>query len=89
MSEQEFYRLRQAVKRLRDAQEEASDAARQGLELRGAYPDYEEESSALSARLEEALADVVDILEGASSDMRETLGDAGEERGKGHRNEYQ
>ena len=75
--------------RLRDTQEEASDAARRGLELRGAYSDYEEESSTLSARLEEALADVVEILEGASSDMREILGDAGEERGKGQRNEHQ
>lgn len=81
VSEQELGRLRQAVARLMDAQEEASDAARRGLELRrGDFED--EEFSDASGRLEELLVDVVDILEGASSDVRAILGDVAEERGE-------
>jgi hypothetical protein len=62
-----------------DAQEEASDAARRGLEHEREAVDYEE-SSAVSARLEEALVDILDILEGALSDVRAILGDNVEER---------
>ena len=79
VSEQELGRLRQAVARLMDAQEEASDAARRGLEHEREAVDYEE-SSAVSARLEEALVDILDILEGALSDVRAILGDNVEER---------
>jgi hypothetical protein len=79
-SEQEWGHLRQAVARLMDAQEEASDVARRGLELRrGGFDD--EGSSDASAHLEETLVDVLDILEGASSDVRVILGDVAEERG--------
>ena len=81
VSEQELGRLRRAVARLMDAQEEASDAARRGLELRRGDFDDEEFSEA-SSRLEELLVDVVDILEGASSDVRAILGDVAEERGE-------
>ncbi len=80
VSEQDTGRLRQAVARLMDAQEEASDAARRGLELvRGEF-DYEE-SAVASDRLEGSLVDVLDILEGASSDVRAILGDFAKERG--------
>jgi hypothetical protein len=78
--EQELKRLRQALARLMDAQEEASDAARRGLELRrGDFDD--EEFSAVSTRLEESLVDVLDILEGASSDVSAILGDVAGEQG--------
>ncbi len=79
-SEQELRRLRQAVARLLNAQEEASDAARRGLELRRG--DFDEEFSEASGRLEELLVDVLDILEGALSDVRAILGDVSEERGE-------
>ena len=81
MSEQELERLRRAVDRLLDAQEDASDAAKRGLDWRRKDSDYEEDSSGASAHLEEALVDVLDILEGASSDVRDLLGGAAEERG--------
>jgi hypothetical protein len=84
VSEQETWRLRQAVARLMDAQEEASDAARRGLEHEREDADYEE-TSVVSARLEEALVDVLDILEGALTDVGELLGDAAEERWEGQR----
>jgi hypothetical protein len=74
VSEKELGRLRQAVARLLDAQEDASDAARRGLEHEREDVDYEE-SSAVSARLEEALVDILDILEGALSDVRAILED--------------
>jgi hypothetical protein len=77
-------RLRRAVARLIDAQEEASDAARRGLEQGRGDRDHEETSTA-SARLEESLVDVLDILEGALTDVRELLGDAAEERWEGQR----
>ena len=81
VSEQELGRLRQAVTRLLDAQEEASDAARRGLELRrGGFDD--EEFADASGRLEELLVDVLDILEGASSEVRAILGDVAQERGE-------
>ena len=81
VSEQEPGRLRQAMARLMDAQEEASDAARRGLEWRGEAFDHEDSSDA-SGHLEEALVDVLDILEGASSDVRGMLGDGAEEGGQ-------
>ena len=73
-------RLRQAVARLIDAQEEASDAARRGLDQGSADVDYED-TPEVNARAEEALVDVLDILDGASSDVRAILGDKAEERG--------
>ena len=57
-------RLRRAMVRLIEAQEEASDAARRGLELRRGDFGHEE-TSAASDRLEGSLVDVLDILEGA------------------------
>jgi hypothetical protein len=63
--------------RLMEAQEDASNAARRGLEQWEKAFDYEDSSEA-SARVEEALVDVLDILEGASSDVRGTLGDGAE-----------
>jgi plasmid stabilization system protein ParE len=79
VSEKELGRLRQAVARLLDAQEDASDAARRGLEHEREDVDYEE-SSAVSTRLEEALVDILNILEGALSDVRAILEDNVEER---------
>jgi 5-methylcytosine-specific restriction endonuclease McrBC GTP-binding regulatory subunit McrB len=78
VSEKESVRLRRAVDRLMEAQEDASHAARQGLERRREVFD-DEDSSGAGARLEEALVDVLDILEGASSDVRGILEDATEE----------
>ena len=81
VSEKELGRLRQAVARLLDAQEDASDAARRGLELRrGDFED--EESSEASGRLEELLVDVLDILEGATDDVRGILGDVVEDEAR-------
>jgi hypothetical protein len=81
-------RLRQAVARLLDAQEDASDAARRGLELRrGDFED--EESSEASGRLEELLVDVLDILEGAADDVRGILGDVAEDEARRAREEVE
>jgi hypothetical protein len=81
VSEQDTGRLRQAVARLMDAQEDASDAAKRGLERR--REDFEdEESSAASAHLEGTLIDVLDILEGALSDVRGMLGDDTEDEAR-------
>ena len=85
MEEQELGRLRQAMDRLLDAQEEASDAARRGLEFRGGAQQVdEEEPAAANLHLEDALVDVLDILEGATADVRAILGDAAEGRGGGN-----
>jgi hypothetical protein len=72
VSEKELGRLRQAVNLLLEVQEEASDAAKRGLEWRKEVFDSGD-SSAAAARLEEALVDVLDILEGASTDVRGIL----------------
>lgn len=58
-------RLRQALGRLMDAQQEALEAADAALERGGSD----------AGRLEEALEDVRDILAGASEDVGEILGD--------------
>jgi hypothetical protein len=71
VSEQETGRLRRAVARLMDAQEEASDAAKRGLEQGRETSDYED-SSKVNPPLEDALIDVLDILEGASTDVHGT-----------------
>jgi hypothetical protein len=81
VSEEESGHLRRAVDRLMEAQEDASHAARQGLERRRVDFDYEGSSGA-SAHLEEALVDVLDILEGAVSDVRDLLDDPADEQGK-------
>lgn len=81
MSERDTGRLRQAVARLMEAQEDASNAAKRGLERQGEVFDYEGSSDA-SGHLEEALVDVVDILEGALSDVRDLLADAADEQGE-------
>lgn len=83
MSEQELGRLRRAVNRLMDAQEEASNAASQGLAFRGGVEEDDEGASATNAHLKDALVDVLDILEGATEDVRRILGDAAGERGGG------
>ena len=88
VSVKELGRLRQAVARLLDAQEDASDAARRGLELRrGDFED--EESSEASGRLEELLVDVLDILEGAADDVRGILGDVAEDEARRAREEVE
>lgn len=81
VSEQELGRLRRVVDRLMEAQEDASNAARQGLDHRRADFDDEVLSDA-GAHLEEALVDVLDILEGALSDARGILGDEAEDWGE-------
>ena len=80
MSEQELGRLRQAVSRLMEAQEEVSDAAKRGLKFGdGAGEEDDEGFSSATFRLQESLVDVQDILEGAAEDVRSILGDAAEE----------
>ena len=69
MSGAETQRLRRALARLMEAQEEALEATGRALELGG---ENEE-------RLEGTLEDVRDILVGASDDIREML--EGEEGG--------
>ncbi len=66
MSGVEPERLRQALVRLMDAQQEALEAADRVLEHGGPED---------ARRLEETLEDVRDILIGASEDVREILGD--------------
>ncbi len=78
MSEQDSGRLRQAVARLLDAQEDATNAAKRGLEWRREYVAYESSSEA-NPRLEEALVDVLDILEGSTTDVRRILENDAEE----------
>ena len=75
---EELRRLRRVLTRLAEAQQEALDATDRGLE--SGEPDPEDETQLLDAneRLEEALVDVRDILEGASDDVvREMLGGNG------------
>jgi hypothetical protein len=82
MSEQELGqlgRLRRAVNRLMDSQYEASEAANRGLDFGGVEEEENEGASSAHARLEEALVDVRDILEGAAEDVRRILGDTAEE----------
>lgn len=88
MSERDTGRLRQAVARLMEAQEDASHAARQGLERRRGDFDYEDSSGA-STNLEEALVDVLDILEGAAEDVRGILGDVAEDEARRAREEVE
>jgi hypothetical protein len=88
VSEQDAGRLRQAVARLMEAQEDASHAARQGLERRRGDFDYEDSSGA-GTNLEEALVDVLDILEGAAEDARGILGDVAEDEARRAREEVE
>jgi len=61
-------RLRRAVGRLMDGQQEALDIARATLE------------AGMAARTDDALADLVDVLEGTLEDARAELGiEEGEE----------
>ena len=77
MSEQAADRLRRVVARLMDAHSEAQAAARQGVGGDEAY----EDSEMRSGHLEEALQDVLDILEGASEDVNAILRETDEEGG--------
>ena len=70
-------RLRGVVARLIEAQQEALDATTRGLDSGGADPEDNVQLLEANERLEEALVDVRDILEGASDDVRGTLGDEG------------
>ena len=83
MRDQELEHLRQAVTHLIGAHQEALDAARQGIEFGSAYSTDEEQLRDTSEHLHAALIDVLDILEGASEDVRGILGDADEEQGEG------
>ncbi len=76
---EELGRLRRAMARLAEAQQEALDAAERGLESGGTV-DPEDDAQLLDAneRLEGALVDVRDILEGASDDVGGILKDAGD-----------
>ena len=68
MSGAEEARLRRAVGRLMDGQQEALDIARATLE------------AGMAARTDDALADLVDVLEGTLEDARAELGiEEGEE----------
>ena len=72
MSE-ESERLRRAVERLMDAQQEALEVTGRTLDA-GAEDLDESERPGTSERLEAALVDVRDILEGALEDTRDILG---------------
>ena len=74
---EELRRLRSVVSRLIEAQQEALDATNRGLDSGEADPEDNVQLLAANERLEEALVDVRDILEGASDDVRGTLGDEG------------
>lgn len=71
MSE-ESGRLRRALERLMDAQGEAIEAAGLALDAESEGWD-EEEGQGPNERLQVALVDVRDILEGAMDDAREIL----------------
>lgn len=64
-------RLRQALVRLMDAQQEALEAADRVLEVGTADDDWTENAG----RLEETLEDIRDILVGASEDVQDILGE--------------
>lgn len=74
---EELGRLRSVVARLIEAQQEALDATTRGLDSGRADPEDNAQLLEANERLEEALVDVRDILEGASDDVRGTLGDEG------------
>jgi hypothetical protein len=61
-------RLRRAVDRLMDAQQEALEVTGRALDVEG----WDEQTEA-NQRLEAALVDVRDILEGALEDARDLL----------------
>ncbi len=71
MSEPEVERLRTAVSRLMDAQEEALDTVRQALDRSGEGLGTAE---TIVDDLRAALVDVLDILDGASADVQPLLG---------------
>lgn len=64
-------RLRQALARLMDAQQEALETADRVLELGMTDDDWTENTG----RLEETLEDIRDILVGASEDVQDILGE--------------
>ncbi len=70
MSE-ESGRLRRAVDRLMDAQQEALEITGRALDADGW--EEEDERPGVNERLETALVDVRDILEGALEDARDIL----------------
>ena len=65
-------RLRRALDRLLDAQQEAIEATSRAL---GAGAEDLDERLGTSERIEATLVDVRDILEGALEDTRDILGD--------------
>ncbi len=71
MSE-ESGRLRRAVDRLMDAQQEALEVTGRALDIEAEGWDEDEQPEA-NQRLEAALVDVRDILEGALEDARDIL----------------
>jgi hypothetical protein len=75
MSERDVEPLRTAVSRMMDAQEEAMDTARQALDSSDQGFGIEETLDDLRA----ALVDVLDILDGASTDVRRLLGEGDED----------
>jgi hypothetical protein len=58
------------------SQREAQGAARRGFGGPESYEDWD--SARIRERLEGALTDVLDILDGASEDVNEILGEGGE-----------
>jgi hypothetical protein len=69
---EESERLRRAVERLMVAQQEALEVAGRALDAEGEGWDEDERPGA-NERLETALVDVLDILEGAMEDARAIL----------------
>ena len=70
----ESERLRRAVERLMDAQGEAIEVTGRALDAEADGWD-DDERPGVSERLETALVDVRDILQGALEDTRDILGD--------------
>ena len=75
--EEPLGRLRKVVARLVEAQQEALNATTRGLDTSEADPEDDVQLLDANERLEEALVDVRDILEGASDDVRGMLGEEG------------
>jgi hypothetical protein len=70
---EESERLRRTVNRLIDAHQEALEVTSRALDAEAEGWDEEDKSPGANERLQVALVDVRDILEGAMEDTREIL----------------
>jgi len=86
--EEELGRLRRVVNHLVEAQQEALDAAARGLDSGEADPEDDTQLLEANERLQEALVDERDILEGSLDDVRDVLGDGWECHVSGGKRSY-